>query len=331
MSAEESVLRIVFAGTPEFAAHPLQALVDSEFDVAAVYCQPDRPKGRGKQLLPPPTKALALQHGIAVYQPLNFKQQEDRDQLAALQPDVMVVVAYGLLLPQVVLDIPRLGCINVHASLLPRWRGAAPIERAIEAGDTETGVTIMQMDAGLDTGPMLTIAKTPIHAEDTGDSLRSRLAAIGTAALLDDLRRIAHEQSHSLPQPAEGVTYAQKLKKEEALIDWQQDAEQIQRRIRAFNSANVMFSDIGDKHGGDMRVKIYAASVTAQQGTAGDILAADKKGIIVACGRDALNITQLQLPGGKVLDAASVLNGYAARFAKGQRFATVDAGIANDR
>jgi len=308
-------LRIVFAGTPEFAAHPLQALIDSEFDIVAVYCQPDRPKGRGKQLLPPPTKALALQHGITVHQPLNFKQQEDRDQLAALQPDIMVVVAYGLLLPQSVLDIPRLGCVNVHASLLPRWRGAAPIERAIEAGDVETGVTIMRMDAGLDTGPMLTIAKTPIHADDSGDSLRSRLAILGTAALLDDLRRIAHDESHALPQPADGVTYAQKLKKEEALIDWQQDAVQLHHRIRAFNSANVMFSDIGD-----IRVKIYTATTTAQQGTAGEILAADKKGIVVACGAGALCITHLQLPGGKVLDAAAIVNGHAARFAKGQRF-----------
>jgi methionyl-tRNA formyltransferase len=310
LTAEESALRIVFAGTPEFATHPLQALIDSEFDIAAVYCQPDRPKGRGKQLLPPPTKALALQHGSAVHQPLNFKQQEDRDQLAALQPDIMVVVAYGLLLPQSVLDIPRRGCINVHASLLPRWRGAAPIERAIEAGDAETGVTIMQMDAGLDTGPMLTIAKTPIHADDSGDSLRSRLALIGTAALLDDLRRIAHDESHALPQPTAGVTYAQKLKKEEAQIDWQQDVAQLQHRIRAFNSANVMFSDIGD-----MRVKIHAATITAQQGTAGEILAADKKGIVVACGVGALCITHLQLPGGKVLDAAAVVNGHTARFA----------------
>jgi methionyl-tRNA formyltransferase len=314
-------VRIVFAGTPEFAAHPLQALIDSEFDVVAVYCQPDRPKGRGKQLQPPPTKALAQQHDIAVFQPLNFKDQADRDLLAALQPDIMVVVAYGLLLPQSVLDIPHLGCINVHASLLPRWRGAAPIERAIEAGDKETGITIMQMDAGLDTGPMLTIAKTPIHADDTGDSLRSRLASIGTAALLDDLRRITRQASHSLPQAAAGVTYAQKLKKEEAQVDWQQDASQIERRIRAFNSANVMFSDIGD-----MRVKIHAATVAAHNGTAGEILQADKKGIVVACGNAAVNVTQLQLPGGKVLDAAAVLNGYAARFATGQRFA----GIAND-
>lgn len=308
-------MRIVFAGTPEFAAYPLQALIDSEFDVVAVYCQPDRPKGRGKQLLPPPTKALALQHAIPVLQPLNFRQQQDRDTLAALQPDIMVVVAYGLLLPQSVLDIPRLGCINVHASLLPRWRGAAPIERAIEAGDAETGVTIMQMDAGLDTGPMLSIAKTPIHADDTGDSLRSRLAKIGTAALLDDLRRITRAESHSLPQPADGITYAQKLGKEEAQIDWQREAEQIQRRIRAFNSANVMFSDLGD-----MRVKIHTATPVAQQGRPGEILGADKKGIVVSCGRNALNITRLQLPGGKILDAASVLNGYAARFAKGQRF-----------
>lgn len=323
-------MRIVFAGTPEFAAHTLQALIDSEFEVVAAYCQPDRPKGRGKQLLPPPTKALALQHGIPVYQPLNFKQQDDRDQLAALQPDVMVVVAYGLLLPQNVLEIPRHGCINVHASLLPRWRGAAPIERAIEAGDSETGVTIMQMDAGLDTGPMLTIAKTPIHPDDTGDTLRSRLASIGTAALLDDLRRIARDESHSLPQPSDGATYAQKLKKEEAQIDWQQSAEQIQRRIRAFNSANVAFSDIGDKHGGELRVKIHVADVVAQQGNAGEILQADKKGIVVACGSNSLNITQLQLPGGKVLDAASVMNGYAARFAKGQRFATSHAGSASE-
>jgi len=178
------------------------------------------------------------------------------------------------------------------------------------------------MDAGLDTGPMLTIAKTPIHADDSGDSLRSRLASIGTAALLDDLRRIAREESHSLPQPADGVTYAQKLKKEEAHIDWQQDAAQIQRRIRAFNSANVLFSDIGDKHGGDMRVKIYTATVVAQTGSAGEILNADKKGIVVACGSGALNITHLQLPGGKVLDAAAVVNGHAARFAKGQHFAS---------
>jgi len=311
-------VRLVFAGTPDFAAHTLAALIASKFEVVAVYCQPDRPKGRGKQLLPPPTKQLALDHNIPVYQPLNFKEQADRDQLAALKPDVMVVVAYGLLLPQSVLDIPQHGCINVHASLLPRWRGAAPIERAIEAGDRDTGVTIMQMDAGLDTGPMLSIVQTPISDTDTGDTLRARLAELGTSALLQDLNALQHDaffQRNELkptPQPSDGVTYAQKLKKEEAQIDWTQSAAEIARRIRAFNSSNVMHSDLAE-----LRIKIYEVHVTPQHGTAGTILHADKKGIVIACGSDALTITQLQLPGGKVLDAAAVLNGYASRFAPG--------------
>ena len=305
-------MRIVFAGTPAFAAHTLAALIAGRFDVVAVYCQPDRPKGRGKQLVPPPAKQLALQHGIPVYQPLNFRDQADRDQLAALQPDVMIVVAYGLLLPQSVLDIPRHGCINVHASLLPRWRGAAPIERAIEAGDRETGVTIMQMDAGLDTGPMLSRVTTPISDSDTGDSLRARLAELGTAALLQDLHTLQSGELRPTPQPTDGITYAQKLTKEEAQIDWTQASHDIARRVRAFNSSNVAFTDLAE-----LRLRIYQASVTPQQGRAGTILQADKKGIVIACGTDALAITQLQLPGGKVLDAGAVLNGHGARFAPG--------------
>ncbi len=228
-------LRIVFAGTPDFAARHLAALLSSEHEVIAVYTQPDRPASRGKKLTASPVKTIALEHDIPVYQPENFKSDEAKQELADLNADIMVVVAYGLLLPQVVLDTPKLGCINVHGSILPRWRGAAPIQRSIWAGDAETGVTIMQMDIGLDTGDMLKIATLPIEASDTSASMYEKLAGLGPDALIDCLADIATGKVEPVKQDDELANYAKKLSKEEARIDWNDDAAHIERCVRAFN------------------------------------------------------------------------------------------------
>ena len=230
-----SGLRIAFAGTPDFAVPALEALLGSSHTVVGVLTQPDRPKGRGRQLAASPVKVTALAHGIPVSQPPTLKDEGGRAELAAWRPDVLVVVAYGLILPRDVLSLPRLGCLNIHASLLPRWRGAAPIQRAILAGDASTGVTIMLMDAGLDTGPMLLRKEVPIAPTDTGGSLHDRLAGVGASAILEVLDGHAQGTLRAVPQPAEGVTYAAKIDKAEALIDWGQDAARIGRQVRAFN------------------------------------------------------------------------------------------------
>ncbi len=307
-------LRVIFAGTPAFAAVHLAALIDSEHEVIAVYTQPDRRAGRGKTLSASPVKQLAQSHDIPVYQPLNFKQQADRDELAALDADLMIVVAYGLILPQAVLDAPRLGCINVHASLLPRWRGAAPIQRAIEAGDTQTGITIMQMEAGLDTGPMLATTTLAISDDDTGGSLHDKLAAAGPQALLHCLDNLDTYLANARPQDDHKATYAHKLQKHEALINWHDSASDIARTVRAFNPFPVCYTTLGEQ-----RLKIYRACAQACDATQapGTILCADDRGVLVATGSGALLLQTLQLPGGKSMDAKALLNARKAQFAPG--------------
>ena len=299
-------LRIVFAGTPDFAAQHLDALIQSHHDVIAVYSQPDRPAGRGKKLKASEVKQLALTHDIPVYQPENFKSDEAKQQLADLDADIMIVVAYGLLLPKAVLETPKLGCINVHGSILPRWRGAAPIQRAIWAGDTETGVTIMQMDEGLDTGDMISIATCPIEAHDTSASLYSKLAELGPTALIDTLATIADGTANAEKQNDKLANYAKKLSKDEANIDWQMPAQQIERNIRAFNPWPICFTQMQGN-----TVKIYAAELVNLDGNVGEVLAADKTGITVATGEGALKITQLQPQGKKPMSVQDFLNGRA--------------------
>lgn len=299
-----SPLKIVFAGTPDFAASHLAALLDHRFSVVAAYTQPDRPAGRGKKLTPSPVKVLAQENHIPVYQPASLKSAEAQQALAALNADIMVVVAYGLILPKAVLNTPRLGCINVHGSILPRWRGAAPIQRAIWAGDTETGVSIMQMDEGLDTGPVLAISRTPIEADETSATLYQKLAELGPVALVDALNRISALTPQA--QSDEQATYAKKLSKQEARIDWSQNATQIERNIRAFNPWPVSWFVAGDNS-----IKVWEGNVVTGQPNAspGTILRADKHGIVVATDNNsAISLTRLQIPGKKPLPAADVLN-----------------------
>lgn len=307
-------LRIVFAGTPDFAALHLAALLSSEHDVIAVYTQPDRPAGRGKKLTASPVKNIALAHNIPVYQPDNFKSEEAKQELAALNADIMVVVAYGLLLPQVVLDTPRLGCINVHGSILPRWRGAAPIQRSIWAGDAETGVTIMQMDIGLDTGDMLKIATTPIEATDTSATMYDKLAELGPVALIECLNDIAAGTAVPVKQDDALANYAKKLSKEEAQIDWSMDAAAIERCVRAFNPWPMSYFTVAEQN-----IKVWQTTVEADnQGKApGTILAADKNGILVATGQGALRLIELQPPGKKAMKAQDLLNSRREWFTPG--------------
>jgi methionyl-tRNA formyltransferase len=305
-------LRIVFAGTPDFAAEHLRALLDTPHQVIAVYSQPDRPAGRGQKLMPSPVKQLAVQHAIPVYQPQTLRDPTAQAELAALKPDLMVVVAYGLILPQVVLDTPRLGCINSHASLLPRWRGAAPIQRAIEAGDLESGVTVMQMEAGLDTGPMLLKVSTPIDAEDSGGSLHDRLASLGPAAVIEAIAGLASGTLKGQVQDDSLATYAHKLNKEEARIDWSRPAIELERLIRAFNPWPICHSTLNDAP-----LKILGAQLGEGQGQPGEILSASKEGLSVACGVGALRLTRLQLPGGKALAFADLYNSRREQFAAG--------------
>jgi len=305
-------MRIVFAGTPEFAAQHLQALLDAGRTVVAVYTQPDRPAGRGQKLAPSPVKQLAVQHGIPVYQPQTLRDPAAQAELAALQADLMVVVAYGLILPQAVLDLPRLGCINSHASLLPRWRGAAPIQRAIEAGDDESGVTVMQMEAGLDTGPMLLKVNTPITAEDTGGTLHDRLAALGSQAVVQAVAALAVGTLTPEVQDDSLATYAHKLSKDEARIDWRRPAVELERLVRAFNPWPICHTTLGGE-----ALKVHAARLGAGQGEPGHILEASRNGLTVACGEGALSLTRLQLPGGKPLDFADLYNSRREQFAAG--------------
>jgi len=307
-------LRIVFAGTPDFAARHLAALLSSEHEVIAVYTNPDRPAGRGKKLSAPPVKQLALEHDIPVYQPENFKSDEAKQELAALNADIMVVVAYGMLLPQVVLDTPRLGCINVHGSILPRWRGAAPIQRSIWAGDKETGVTIMQMDIGLDTGDMLSIATLPIEATDTSASIYEKLAGLGPDALVECLADIASGKAVAEKQDDELANYAKKLSKEEARISWSEDAVHIERCVRAFNPWPMSHFEAAENS-----IKVWQSRVAEQTSDkpAGTILQADKTGIYVATGQGVLVLEQLQVPGKKAMSVQDILNSRASWFEVG--------------
>jgi methionyl-tRNA formyltransferase len=306
-------LKIVFAGTPEFAALHLQSLINSEHVVIAVYSQPDRPAGRGNKLQTSAVKQLAVEHTIPVFQPQSLKTQEAQLTLAELQADIMIVVAYGLILPTAVLNSPKLGCLNVHGSLLPKWRGAAPIQRSIWAGDTETGVTIMQMDEGLDTGAILFKQSLSITKEDTSVSLYQRLAEIGPKALLETLTKLHELQA--LTQDDELASYAKKLSKEEAKIDWNIPAEQLERNIRAFNPWPVAFFSLNGSN-----IKVYASDVVQNDNPnipAGQIVKSDKQGILVATSNKCLLLTKLQLPGKKPMLAADVLNGRADWFAVG--------------
>lgn len=320
----EPPLRVIFAGTPEFAARHLKVLIDSEHQLLAVYTQPDRPAGRGKKLQASPVKRLALEAGLTVYQPASLRDVAEQQRLAELAADVLVVVAYGLILPQAVLDTPRLGCLNVHASLLPRWRGAAPIQRAIEAGDDETGITIMQMDAGLDTGQILATARVPIDGNTTAASLHDELATLGAPLLMQVLGDLPAYQHRVCKQDNDLATYASKIQKHEAQIDWHLDAQLLDRHIRAFNPFPVCFSTLGNE-----RVKVWeakAASSEATNGEPGTIAQADRQGIVINCGKGQLTITRLQLPGGKPLSAQQVLNARGGLFAPGQQFSLPSTG-----
>lgn len=305
-------LRLVFAGTPEFAAEHLKALLDTPHQIVAVYTQPDRPAGRGQKLMPSPVKQLALQHGLPVLQPPTLRNPAAQEELRALAPDLMVVVAYGLILPQVVLDIPRLGCINSHASLLPRWRGAAPIQRAVQAGDAESGVTVMQMEAGLDTGPMLLKVTTPISAGDTGGSLHDRLAQLGPQAVVQAIAGLAAGTLQGEVQDDALATYAHKLNKDEARIDWNRPADELERLVRAFNPWPICHSTLDGQP-----LKVLAAEPAEGRGQPGQILDASKDGLTVACGEGALRLTRLQLPGGKPLAFADLYNSRREQFAPG--------------
>jgi methionyl-tRNA formyltransferase len=307
-------LKIIFAGTPDFAATHLQALI-RQHDIVAVYTQPDRPAGRGKKLAASPVKLLAAQNNLDIYQPQSLKDAEQQAILARLQADIMVVVAYGLILPQVILDTPRLGCINVHGSILPRWRGAAPIQRAVEAGDNETGITIMQMDAGLDTGAMLTITRCTIDANETSGSLYNKLAALGGPALLGTLDKIEAGTAVATAQNNDQSTYAKKIDKIEALINWSESAAMIDRRIRAFNPFPAAYTEIGGQ-----RVKIWGAQVASeQQASPGQILAADNNGLLVACGQGCLLLTEIQLAGKSRMPVSEILRSRAELFAPGKQ------------
>lgn len=300
-------MRIIFAGTPEFAAAALQALLAAGHTVQMVLTQPDRPAGRGMQLLPSAVKRLAQQQGLATYQPERLKDPASHEPLRALVEknpvDVMVVAAYGLILPQAVLDLPRLGCLNIHASLLPRWRGAAPIQRAIEAGDQETGITIMRMDAGLDTGAMLLTQALPIAPEDNAATLHDKLAPLGATLIVEALAKLA--TLTPIAQPTEGVTYAAKIAKAEALIDWRRSAAELDRQVRAFNPFPGATSLLKGTP-----LKIWHALPVSGNGKPGEVLAVNAKGIVVACGARALCLTELQRPGSKRLTVVDFLHGF---------------------
>ena len=310
-------LRIVFAGTPEFASIHLRALVATTHEIVGVYTQPDRRAGRGKKLTASPVKQCALDAGINVYQPDSLRDAAAQAQLAALKPDVLVVVAYGLILPQAVLDIPSICCLNVHGSLLPRWRGAAPIQRAIEVGDKQTGITIMQMDAGLDTGKMLAKASCDISDTTTAASLHDNLAALGAPLLLEVLADLQKYLAQAEVQNDEEATYADKISKVEAQVDWTLDATVVARRIRAFNPFPVCFSELNGE-----RIKLWQARATqlTSDSPPGTLIASDPAGLSIACGTGTLIVTQLQLPGGKALTAAQMLNARSEMFAPGRSF-----------
>ena len=297
--------RVAFAGTPDFSVPCLEACRASSAEVVAVYTQPDRPAGRGRKLTPSPVKQAAVAAGIPVEQPESLRSAEAQATLAAYAPDLMVVVAYGLILPRKVLATPRLGCWNVHASLLPRWRGAAPIQRAILAGDTQTGVCLMRMEAGLDTGPVMLRREIDIAADDTGGSLHDKLAVLGAQTLGEGLRRtLAGETLTALPQPEAGIAYAHKLEKSEARLDWNESAIVLERKVRAFDPWPVAEADLAGE-----RVRVWGAQAMPGNGASpGAVIAGTKHGIDVACGEGALRVTRLQRAGGRVVTAADYLN-----------------------
>ncbi|MCX9157323.1 methionyl-tRNA formyltransferase [Niveibacterium sp. 24ML] len=307
-------MRVAFAGTPEFAAEALRAILAAGYDVPLVLTQPDRPAGRGMQLMPSPVKQLALKHGIPVDQPEKLRTPEQQAALHAAKADVIVVAAYGLILPQAVLDLPRFGCINIHASLLPRWRGAAPIHRAIEAGDAQTGITIMQMDAGLDTGDMLLRRGIAISEDDTTASLHDKLAVLGGELVVEALPRIALCEIAPAPQPADGVTYANKIAKQEAALDFREPASLLARRLRAFDPFPGGLATLDG-----VAIKLWKGVAEDGQGAPGTIMQADEHGVVVACGIGQLRLLTLQKPGGKRLAAADFLRGHPLQ--AGQQFA----------
>lgn len=307
-------MRLVFAGTPEFAAAALAALIEAGHEITLVLTQPDRPAGRGMKLTPSPVKQLALRHGLTVLQPETLKNPEIQAQLAAAKAEAMIVAAYGLLLPPAVLTLPRLGCLNIHASLLPRWRGAAPIQRAILAGDPETGITIMQMDQGLDTGVMLLRAALPIADSDTAQTLHDKLAALGASTIVSALRQLECGGLHAQAQDDSAATYAAKLTKAEGAIDWKKSAAEISRAVRAFDPFPVAQAGFKGE-----TWRIWQARAQSQgSGAPGEVLRADREGILVACGVGALRLTEIQKAGGKRLPVASFLAGNPVE--PGERF-----------
>jgi len=331
-----SPLRVVFAGTPDFAAASLQALIahkdHNQYELVGVYTQPDRPAGRGQKLVQSPVKQLAVKHDIPVYQPINFKQEDDKKQLAELNADIMIVAAYGIILPKDILETPKMGCINVHASLLPRWRGAAPIHRAIIAGDEVTGITIMQMDVGLDTGDMLLKAECEIGASETYASLHDRLATLGGTALIDALEKLKASEIIPEPQDEADTCYAAKLTKQEGNLDWSQTSALLERQVRALSPwpAAYTFSQAGS-------MKIHAASSlnassvstmltsNTEQLPTGTILKSDKSGVLVSTGEGALLISELQFAGGKRMKVQDALNGkHKTALDVGKQFSTTE-------
>jgi methionyl-tRNA formyltransferase len=295
-------MKIIFAGTPHFAVSALAAL-HKEHQIIAVLTQPDRPAGRGMQLAAGPVKQFALQHDLAILQPVTLKSEEAQRTIAALDADVMVVAAYGLILPKAVLQLPRYGCLNIHASLLPRWRGAAPIQRAIQAGDKETGITIMQMDEGMDTGDMLLRHACPIEANETAQTLHDKLAEMGASSILEALRLLQENRLIPIKQDDGAACYAAKLTKTEAQIDWQQDARQIERAVRAYNPSPVCHTRLKDAV-----IKVWQAALCPdKRDKPGRVIEVNKRGITVACGKDALRLELLQRPGGRIQPAEQFL------------------------
>jgi methionyl-tRNA formyltransferase len=313
-------VRVIFAGTPDFAAAHLQAILeDNRYQLVAIYTQPDRPAGRGKKITQSPVKKLALANDIQLEQPASLTDIKTQETIARLEADVLIVVAYGLILPQAVLDIPRLGCINVHGSILPKWRGAAPIQRAIEAGDRETGVTVMQMDVGLDTGPMLTTSQCTIDDKETSASLYSKLAVLGAQALINTLEKMRSGTAVGIAQDSTQSSYADKIAKQESLIDWSASVTEIERRVRAFNPFPAAYSLVNGQ-----RIKIWLASADSRDyhGVPGEILSADNDGLLVKCGNGALLISTIQLAGKSKMCVSEALKSRASIFSPGNRLGT---------